>query len=95
MAKPKMRSIKRGKRLYIAFNEREPERLDTVNVKDYKTLVSIGPCTHIAYIADDGKNYIHKFRPGSRPLLAVSDDGKQLVLLKGNYQFTDRGIVDK
>lgn len=86
--------VKRGKRLFKAFNEREPEHLDKVHVKEYTTLVLIGPCLEIAYHADDGKNYRHTFRPSSRPLLAVSHDGKQLVLLKGKYRFTDRGIVD-
>lgn len=45
----------------------------------------------------DGKTekYIHKFKRSSRPLLAVSFDGKNLIMLGGAYQFTERGIVDK
>jgi len=45
----------------------------------------------------DGKpeKYIHKFKKKSRPLLASSYDGKQLLVLGGGYDFTDRGIVDK
>lgn len=88
-------SIARGVNLFKRFNGRSPEHVDKITVKDYTEFVLIGPCMEIAYLADDGHGYRHKFRPRSRPLLAVSTDGKQLVLLKGNYEFTDRGIVDK
>lgn len=45
----------------------------------------------------DGKveKYIHKFKKKSRPLLASSYDGNQLLILGGGYNFTDRGIVDE
>jgi hypothetical protein len=89
------KNLRKGVRLFEAFNGREPTHVDKVSVKDYTEFVLIGPCLEIAYLADDGKGYRHKFRHSSRPLLAVSADGKQLVLLKGRYQFTDRGIVDK
>jgi len=89
------RSIAKGVNLFKRFNGRNPEHIDTLRVKDYNEFVLIGPCLEIAYLADDGHGYRHKFRHSSRPLLAVSTDGKQLVLLKGKYEFTDRGIVDK
>ena len=45
----------------------------------------------------DGRleRYIHEFAKKSRPLLAASHDGKQLVLLGGAYDFTEAGIVDR
>ncbi|HJW55870.1 MAG TPA: hypothetical protein VJ577_11400 [Burkholderiaceae bacterium] len=45
----------------------------------------------------DGKTekYLHRFKKKSRPLLCSSSDGKQLIVLGGAYDFTDRGIVDK
>jgi hypothetical protein len=41
------------------------------------------------------ENYIHRFAKVSRPLLASTHDGKQLLLIGGSYNFTERGIVDK
>ncbi len=41
------------------------------------------------------QRYQHKFRKNSRPLLAVSHDGKQLIMLSGAYRVTDRGIEDE
>jgi hypothetical protein len=45
----------------------------------------------------DGKteHYIHRFGSASRPLFAVTHDGKQLLLLGGDYDFTEKGIEDK
>lgn len=42
----------------------------------------------------DGNLYRHEFAARSRPLLAVSQDGTQLLVLGGAYRFTSRGIVD-
>lgn len=39
--------------------------------------------------------YAHDFSKGSRPLLAVSKDGKQLHIVGGQYEFTDAGIEDR
>jgi hypothetical protein len=39
--------------------------------------------------------FAHKFRKKSRPLLAVSTDGKQLHIVGGQYEFTDAGIEDR
>lgn len=39
--------------------------------------------------------FAHKFRKNSRPLLAVSTDGKQLHIVGGQYEFTDAGIEDR
>jgi hypothetical protein len=39
--------------------------------------------------------YAHDFSKGSRPLLAVSSDGKQLHIVGGRYEFTEAGIEDR
>lgn len=37
----------------------------------------------------------HQFKKDSRPLLAVSSDGKQLHIVGGRYEFTEAGIEDR
>lgn len=84
--------------LYKKFSGHEPEFIDKVHLKVDKVCFAIGYCEGIMYeTVRDGKreNYIHKFRKGSRPVLACSSDGKQLYVLAGAYKFTDRGIEDK
>lgn len=39
--------------------------------------------------------WAHTFRKKSRPLLAVSKDGKQLLIVGGRYEFTEAGIEDR
>ena len=59
--------------------------------------LTIGKCDGILYTTKrDGKkeHYIHRFNEHARPRLAASHDGKQLLLIGGNFRFTDRGIVD-
>ena len=45
----------------------------------------------------DGKveKYVHQFKKKARPLFCVSHDGKQIYLVGGEYDFTERGIVDR
>jgi hypothetical protein len=45
----------------------------------------------------DGVNekYVHQFKKSARPLFCVSHDGKQIHLIGGEYDFTERGIVDR
>lgn len=57
----------------------------------------IGPCDFVGYTTQrDGntEQYIHKFKAADKPLLCVSPDGRQILLIGGAYVFTDRGIVD-
>lgn len=63
-----------------------------------KTGLVIGELDLIGYRAKrDGKveRYGHQFRKRSRPLLAVSTDGKQLHVVGGRYEFTEAGIEDR
>ena len=45
----------------------------------------------------DGKEekYIHQFKAKDKPLLCVTPDGTQILLVGGAYDFTERGIVDR
>lgn len=61
-------------------------------------LVEIGECDGILYTTvRDGRTekYIHKFKKSARPLLCSTPDGSALFLLGGEYDFTERGIVDR
>jgi hypothetical protein len=84
--------------LYSSFREKNPKRLKIVNI-DIPTVVAvIGHCESIDYTTTHGDKvvlYRHDFAQGSRPLLAVSADGRQLLLLGGRFKFTERGIVDR
>jgi hypothetical protein len=85
-------------RRFKRFTGMEPEGVDLVKVTLPDAALLVGDVLGIMYETErDGvvESYIHKFREGSRPQLAASQDGKQLVLLGGAYQFTERGIVDK
>lgn len=93
-----MKHIAQAVRLYESFRERKPRRIADVKLKVPKAVACIGYVEGIDYRTTHGKKvtlYHHDFAPGSRPLLAVSGDGKQLLLLGGRYEFTERGIVDK
>lgn len=59
---------------------------------------AIGSLVGVIYeTVRDGERetYVHRFRKGSRPLLAATFDGTRLVIVGGRYRFTDRGIVDR
>lgn len=88
-----------GSKLFADFTGDDSQFVDRVKkpiVPD--VLVKIGQIDGIMYTTvRDGKTekYIHKFAQRSRPMFAVSEDGKQIFLLGGRYTFTERGIVDK
>jgi hypothetical protein len=67
-----------------------------------KTGLVVGEMDYIDYIAKrEGINgsqktrYRHQFSKHSRPLLAVTQDGKQLHIVGGRYEFTEAGIEDR
>ena len=84
-------------RLFESFREESPRKVGTARVNIPKAVAVMGYVEGIDYRTTHGKKltlYHHDFEPGSRPLLAVSSDGTQLLLLGGRYQFTEQGIVD-
>jgi hypothetical protein len=84
--------------LYKRFSGHQAKAIGKVAKPEIPdVLVAIGEITGVAYqTRRDGKleDYMHEFHRGSRPLFAVSPDGKMIVLLGGAYDFTERGIVD-
>jgi len=76
----------------------EAESIGKIKVEPMpKVGVAIGEVDGILYsTVRDGKleKYIHQFRKADKPLFVVSPDGKRLFLIGGNYDFTERGIVD-
>ncbi len=69
----------------------------TVNEKD-QAFLQVGTVDGVLYTTNrDGKveQYIHHFRPASRPALAVSADGKVARTVGGRFTFTERGFVDE
>jgi hypothetical protein len=89
--------LDRAANLYKQFSGHDPAYVDKIRFNNKGVGLVIGECDGVLYTTiRDGKreSYIHKFKKQSRPLLAVSFDGKQLYILSGAYTFTERGIVD-
>lgn len=91
--------LEKAKMLYERFSGHEGRvvaSIDKFTLPDVMCL--IGEVDFIGYTTiRDGvvEKYIHRFRAKSRPLFTVTPDGKQIVVLGGAYDFTERGIVDK
>ena len=89
---------KEAARLYERFtghDAQEAGRIEKPVIPE--ALAMIGTCDGILYTTvRDGvtEKYIHKFKAAARPIFAVSPDGSQIYLLGGDYNFTERGIVD-
>ncbi len=92
-------AVRKAASLYTDFTGHNDPMLSKIAVKDMpKVALEVGQCDGLLYttIRDNvTEKYIHKFKKTSRPLLAASPDGTQLLLLGGAFNFTDRGIVDK
>lgn len=95
--------VKRGKgvaagaRLFGAFREENVDAVREVAFEVPEVIMEIGTLDTVEYTTRRGGNiehYRHEFREKSRPVLAVSADGKQLMIIGGRYKFTERGIVD-
>jgi len=87
----------RAQKLFEAFTGHDAQYIDEISVKEYDTAVGIGQCTGIMYeTVRDGvkEQYIHEFKKMSQPILAVSWDGQQIILIGGSYLFKDSGIND-
>lgn len=85
--------IEEAAQRYEDYHNEEGEFLTVEEFPDVGFL--IGNVDGITYsVIEDGKEvtYHHDFH--DRPALAVSHDGRNLYILRGEYKFTDRGIVD-
>ena len=84
--------------LYTSFREKKPRKIKRISFDVPEIVACMGHVEAIEYRTTHGKKvtlYKHDFAPGSRPLLCVSADGRQILLLGGRYKWTDRGIVDR
>jgi hypothetical protein len=84
------------------FSGHDPDKVISAELPHVKTGLVIGELDLIGYRTkregiDGGRlvRYGHQFRKKSRPLLAVSKDGTQLLIVGGRYEFTEAGIEDR
>lgn len=100
MSKPRVsrRELARAARLYQGFRERDVGRITRARLEDPRVAVHIGKLRALEYETTHGEKatlYRHDFAAWARPELLVSPNGRQLLILPGNYSFTARGIVDR
>lgn len=84
------------------FSGHDATKVIKAKISDQKEGLVIGDLRRIEYgtkregINDDRlTRWEHAFRKNSRPLLAVTKDGKQLHIVGGRYEFTEAGIEDR
>jgi len=96
----KHKQLQQAIALYESFREKRPRKLAELTARlpaPGEIVVCMGHVEFIGYRTTHKskiKLYKHDFAAGSRPLLCVSADGRQLLLLGGHYRWTERGIVD-
>ncbi len=104
MRKTRAQLLEQAAELYEAFTGLPAETVHKVEIPDVKAGVLIGEVMEIAYstVRKHGKDqkakkhfYRHEFAASARPLFGVSHDGKTLMILLGDFEFTERGITDK
>ena len=87
------------KRIFSNFTGHRAGVVATIEApKMPAALAVIGDVDGIMYsTVRDGKleKYIHKFHKPARPLFCVNADGTQIFFIGGEYDFTERGIVDR
>jgi len=97
-AKARSRDARRSADIYESFTGHEAEAIDVIDIPPIPDAVAvIGTLDAVEYTTvREGKTelYRHKFRAKDRPLLCVSPDRRQILIVGGGFQFTDRGIVD-
>lgn len=95
-SKQQMNLIK-GIQLFQKFRLQDPKFISEKKVTFHRELLVIGVCDGVLYTTirqGHKERYRHLFTGDSKPLLCSSWDGKQLYLIDGKYNFTERGIVD-
>lgn len=94
----KTRRVKAAMKRFQAFTGMPAESYAEVKIPLVDVAIEVGQVEAIAYnTVRDGKKerYLHKFKPSARPILAASHDGKTLLLIAGDFEFTERGITDQ
>lgn len=82
--------------LFAAFHgyEPEPDCEDIIELDDTRTVaLYIGELDAVVYrIEGEAEPIFHRFKESDRPLLYVSSDGSEIVILKGGFRFTEKGF---
>ena len=94
---PSLKSLE-ARKLYEDFTGESVNSVDKVSVPVIKHAIAIGEMDGIMYTTRrDGEieHYIHKFKKSARPTLAVSSNGKNVLILGGRFKFTERGFIDQ
>jgi prophage antirepressor-like protein len=102
-ANPHSQKLDQAAKKLEDFTGREATHVERARARsDERTGLVLGPLERVIYHAaregiEGGATvrWDHKFRKNSRPLLAVSTDGKQLHVVGGQYEFTEAGIEDR
>ena len=94
----KRAKVEKAADLYERFTGHDADDVVSIDKPEMPdVLLAVGEIDGVMYsTVRDGvaEKYIHKFKKSCRPIFAVSHDGKQLYMLGGAYDFTERGIVD-
>lgn len=91
------RELDQAAGLYRDFRERGVGQLKRRQMEWPRVSVQIGRVLAIEYETTHGEKperYRHDFAAWARPELNASADGRLLLILPGNFVFTERGIVD-
>ena len=78
-------------RRFSGFHNQEPE---TVSVEKISTTAFLlGNVVSIAYeVVENGKTVVYNHDFDSPPGLAITHDGRQAIILTGEWSFTKRGF---
>lgn len=85
--------VMEAKEKLLAFNDKDFAKKTTLQYETPNVVYELGNLVGVIYELN-GEKYIHQFKKASQPVLASSHDGKQLYILGGGYEVTERGIED-
>jgi len=95
---PTASEVSEAVRRYEDFSGHRASQGEKVNLRVPRAGLVVGELDGVLYTTvRDGQTerYVHKFRKASRPLLVAGSDGRSLHVLGDDFEFTERGIVDK
>lgn len=93
----KKERVAQAVKLFEDFSGHVADSYTPVKMPRVDVAMLIGQVEQIAYnTVRDGKKerYLHNFKASARPMLAASHDGKTLLIIEGDFEFTERGITD-
>ena len=92
----KAHAVTNAIRLYESFHGSDPKFVDEYQIPTVSVAMLVGKVVAIEYITPHNRRdqFRHEFAGKAQPMLAVSHDGKQLLIVGGQYYFNDHGIID-